>query len=97
MSTITELESLPVPTVPLPNSLQSVEDRQDRSNGRSPSIPSHQSPPLHPHPDPENLSRPLPPVDGGPQAWKFLFGAFMIEAFQWGPPCPPVSPPPRPH
>ncbi|KAL9586847.1 MAG: hypothetical protein Q9203_003724 [Teloschistes exilis] len=26
----------------------------------------------------------LPPIDGGPAAWRFIFGAFMMEAFQWG-------------
>ena len=26
----------------------------------------------------------LPPSDGGASAWKFLFGAFIVEAFQWG-------------
>ena len=26
----------------------------------------------------------LPPADGGQKAWRFLFAAFMIEAFQWG-------------
>ena len=27
----------------------------------------------------------LPQADGGPAAWSFLFAAFMVEAFQWGP------------
>ncbi|KAI4252173.1 MAG: hypothetical protein LQ352_004434 [Teloschistes flavicans] len=26
----------------------------------------------------------LPPIDGGPGAWRFILGAFMMEAFQWG-------------
>lgn len=26
----------------------------------------------------------LPRVDGGLRAWRFLFAAFMMEAFQWG-------------
>ncbi|KAL8627062.1 hypothetical protein Q9189_007230 [Teloschistes chrysophthalmus] len=32
--------------------------------------------------DPEDQN--LPPIDGGPAAWRFIFGAFMMEAFQWG-------------
>ncbi|KAL9576540.1 MAG: hypothetical protein Q9212_007013 [Teloschistes hypoglaucus] len=32
--------------------------------------------------DPEDQN--LPPMDGGPAAWRFIFGAFMMEAFQWG-------------
>ena len=27
----------------------------------------------------------LPQADGGPAAWRFLFAAFMVEAFLWGP------------
>ena len=34
--------------------------------------------------DTEATGHQLPPVDSGPAAWRFLFGAFMIEAFQWG-------------
>lgn len=34
--------------------------------------------------DVEKLERLLPPVDGGKAAWKFLFAAFMIEAFIFG-------------
>ncbi|KAL8706945.1 MAG: hypothetical protein Q9201_000106 [Fulgogasparrea decipioides] len=34
--------------------------------------------------DLEKLEAQLPPVDGGAAAWKFLFGAFMIEAFTFG-------------
>lgn len=26
----------------------------------------------------------LPPVDGGPGAWKYLFASFVIEAVLWG-------------
>ncbi len=26
----------------------------------------------------------LCPADGGAAAWRFLFGAFMVEALQWG-------------
>ena len=26
----------------------------------------------------------LPPADSGPSAWRFLFAAFTLEAFQWG-------------
>jgi len=26
----------------------------------------------------------LHPADGGAAAWRFLFGAFMVEALQWG-------------
>lgn len=26
----------------------------------------------------------LPPADAGPSAWRFLFAAFVLEAFQWG-------------
>lgn len=26
----------------------------------------------------------LPPVDQGPEAWKFLFASFFIEALLWG-------------
>ncbi|KAL8846892.1 MAG: hypothetical protein Q9221_008058, partial [Calogaya cf. arnoldii] len=34
--------------------------------------------------DIEKLERQLPPVDGGKAAWKFLFAAFMVEAFIFG-------------
>ena len=39
-------------------------------------------------PMPENIeavAHHLPQADGGPAAWRFLFAAFMVEAFQWGP------------
>lgn len=26
----------------------------------------------------------LPPVDQGPEAWKFLFASFFVEALLWG-------------
>ena len=32
----------------------------------------------------EAADQELPQTDGGLAAWKFLFGGFMIEAFQWG-------------
>lgn len=44
---------------------------------RAPSIASSDQ-------DVEKLETELPPVDGGPGAWKFLFAAFMIEAFLFG-------------
>ncbi|KAL8728858.1 MAG: hypothetical protein Q9166_005098 [cf. Caloplaca sp. 2 TL-2023] len=34
--------------------------------------------------DVEKLDEKLPPVDGGVAAWRFLFAAFMIEAFIFG-------------
>ena len=33
----------------------------------------------------EAVDHHLPQADGGPAAWRFLFAAFMVEAFQWGP------------
>ncbi|KAL8806844.1 MAG: hypothetical protein Q9182_001104 [Xanthomendoza sp. 2 TL-2023] len=34
--------------------------------------------------DVENLDKRLPPIDGGPAAWRFLVAAFIIEAFMFG-------------
>ena len=34
--------------------------------------------------DAEAIEQQLPPVDSGPAAYRFLLGAFIIEAFQWG-------------
>ena len=36
------------------------------------------------HTEVESPEQQLCPVDGGVAAWRFLFGAFMIEALQWG-------------
>ena len=30
------------------------------------------------------MEQQLRPVDGGAAAWRFVFGAFMVEALQWG-------------
>ena len=43
--------------------------------------------------DTEATGHQLPPVDSGPAALRFLFDAFMIEAFQWGK-CSPHEPQP---
>lgn len=32
----------------------------------------------------EKVEIQLPPADGGAEAWKFLFAAFMVEAFIFG-------------
>ena len=36
------------------------------------------------HQDTESVDQLLPPADGGLVAWRFLFAAFTMEAFQWG-------------
>ena len=36
------------------------------------------------HQDTELGDQLLPPADGGLVAWRFLFAAFTMEAFQWG-------------
>lgn len=50
--------------------------------------PSRNDGDLHAHLDGRGDSQPteqqLHPADGGTAAWKFLFGAFMVEALQWG-------------
>ena len=33
---------------------------------------------------PEQLQRPLPPADGGREAWLFLGSCFVFEALIWG-------------
>ena len=50
--------------------------------------PSRDDCDLHAHLDGRADSQPtkqqLYPADVGNAAWKFLFGAFMVEALQWG-------------
>jgi hypothetical protein len=41
----------------------------------------------NPHPDDTRATEPefsLPPVDGGKDAWLFLFSAFVLEILVWG-------------
>ena len=53
-------------------------DRADRASTRG--IPCDSMPE-----NIEAVDHHLPQADGGPAAWSFLFAAFMVEAFQWGP------------
>lgn len=47
------------------------------------------------HHDPETTEPEftLPPVDGGKDAWLFLFSAFILEILVWGTFSPPLPPP----
>jgi len=86
MSTTTELEILPARILPVPALLHSVEDNPSQRNKIDRMLGSNErtNPSPSPRHDAEAIDQALPRVDGGPAAWKFLFGAFMIEAFQWG-------------
>ena len=57
--------------------LQRATDRADKRSTRDTPFDSM----------PENIEavdHHLPQADGGPAAWRFLFAAFMVEAFQFG-------------
>jgi hypothetical protein len=48
----------------------------------------------NPQHDTTNATEPeftLPPVDGGKDAWLFLFSAFVLEILVWGNFCSPIS------
>jgi hypothetical protein len=54
---------------------------------------------INPQHDTDNATEPefsLPPVDGGKDAWLFLFSAFILEVLVWGTHFPPF-PPNHPH
>lgn len=60
--------------------LQRATDRADSSKQSTRDTPHGSVPDTI-----EAVDHHLPPADGGPAAWRFLFAAFMVEAFQWGP------------
>ncbi|KAL8871379.1 MAG: hypothetical protein Q9174_002772 [Haloplaca sp. 1 TL-2023] len=76
-----ELGQFPLQVRPEPIRLRSGNRRHEiiapPPPSREPSIASSDR-------DIEKSDEHSPPVDGGPGAWKFLFAAFMLEAFMFG-------------